>query len=303
MRYFVDVTDQTSPDAATPGAPALPPRRFDPGTAVTSISAPRGWPGLALGEAWDYRSICLVLAQRALKVRYRQTLVGVAWVLIQPLALMAVFTVFFGLLARLPTEGVPYPLFYLSALSLWQVMVKVLNEGTASVVANASLVNRVYFPRVYFPVSVAIASLVDLIVNTIALAMVMLVFGVAPTPAIVIAPLLVAVGYATVLGCAFYLSALNVAYRDVGVMLPLIAQVWFFVTPILYSPSIVPANFQWLYYLNPLALVIGGYRWLLFGTTPPPTVAWPLAISVAAFVCVTGYAFFRRRQATFADVV
>jgi lipopolysaccharide transport system permease protein len=276
---------------------ASPPR------APTVIEPPAGWPRLGLDEAWRLRSICLVLAHRSLKVRYRQTAVGVVWALLQPLALMAIFTIFFGVLARLPSDGVPYPVYFFSALAVWQVVAKVLTEGTGSVVANSALVNRVYFPRVYFPFAVALATLVDLFFNLVALTVLMVLYRIVPATTVVLVPVLILIAYATSLGVVLWLSALNVAFRDVTVLLPVIVQAWFFITPVIYSASIVPPAWYWLYYLNPMALVVSGIRWALFDTPPPPPVAWPEGIIVGAALAVSGYIFFRRREPAFSDVV
>jgi lipopolysaccharide transport system permease protein len=269
----------------------------------TVIRPPGSWPGLGLAEAWRHKSIVVVLARRNLKVRYRQTVVGAGWAMAQPILLMLVFTVFLGLLARLPSDGVPYPVFFLAALAIWQVTTKVLNEGSNSVVANSALVNRVYFPRIYFPVSVALASIVDLIFNGLALAIVLLAFGFLPGWGVLVLPVLIAITYATSLGAAFWLSAVNVAYRDVAVVLAFLTQLWFFTTPIIYPASIVPGPYVLLYYINPMALVITGVRSALLGTPPPPPEAWPIAIAMALLVLVTGYIFFRRRESTFSDVI
>lgn len=277
-------------DAALPAAP-------------TVIRPPRRWPGLDLAEAWAQRSICLVLAKRNIKVRYRQTIVGAGWAVLQPLMLMLIFTVFFGLLARVPSDGVPYPVFFLTGLAIWQVAAKVLAEGGPSVVANAALVSRVYFPRVYFPTSIAIASLVDLAFNALALALVVLAFGFGPTWPLLVVPVLVAITYATSLGVAFWLSAINVAFRDVAVLLAFLIQLWFFTTPILYPASIVPPPYEFLYYLNPMALVVTALRWAVLETPGPPLVAWPLGVGVAALLLATGYIFFRKREPTFADAI
>lgn len=269
----------------------------------TVIRPPGSWPGLGLAEAWRHRSIVFVLAKRNLKVRYRQTVVGAGWAMAQPILLMLVFTVFFGLLVRLPSDGVPYPVFFLAALAIWQVATKVLNEGSTSVVANSALVNRVYFPRIYFPASVALASLVDLLFNGLALGILLLAFGFVPGWSLLVLPAFVAITYATSLGAALWLSAINVAYRDVAVVLAFLTQLWFFTTPIIYPVSIIPEQYVLFYYLNPMALVITGVRSALLGTPPPPLEAWPTAISVCLLVLVTGYLFFRRREATFSDVI
>jgi lipopolysaccharide transport system permease protein len=270
---------------------------------VTIIRPPGRWPGLGLGELWRYRSICLVLAKRNLKVRYRQTLIGAGWAVLQPIMLMLVFTIFLGLLARIPSDGVPYPVFFLTALAIWQVAAKVLSEGSSSVVANAALVNRVYFPRVLFPASVALASLVDLAFNGLALALVLLAFGFIPGWEIMILPALIAITYATSLGIAFWLSAVNVAFRDVAVLLAFLTQLWFFTTPIIYPASIVPEPYHLLYFLNPMALVVTSARWALLGTPAPPLEAWAVGVAVALLLLVTGYIFFRQRERTFADVI
>ena len=272
-------------------------------TAPTVIRPPARWPGFALGELWRYRSICRVLARRNLKVRYRQTVIGASWAVLQPVMLMLVFTIFFGFLVRVPSDAVPYPVFFLTALSIWQVAVKVLAEGSSSVVANAALVNRVYFPRAYFPISVALASLVDLAFNGLALVVVLVAFGFIPGWQVTIVPVLIAITYATSLGAAFWLSAVNVAFRDVAVVLGFVTQLWFFTTPIIYSASIIPQEYEPLYYLNPMALVVTSARWAFLGTPPPPLVAWPLATAVALLLLITGYLFFRRRERTFSDVI
>ncbi len=305
MRYWRAVTRQPDQPGATAAMTRTAPTTIvDPASlAITILRPPTRWPGWGLREAWDFRSICMVLARRALKVRYRQTVVGVAWALIQPLALVLIFTIFFGLLARLPSQGVPYPLFYMSGLAIWQVVSKVLSEGTGSVVANGALVNRVYFPRVYFPLSTAIASLVDLAVNGIALAFLMVLYGFLPGIGIITLPILIVVAYAVSLGLAMLLAALNVAYRDVGVMLPLLTQIWFFITPLIYASTIIPERFQWLYYLNPMALVVTGMRWALLGTPPPPWFAWPEGVVISLLVLAGGYLVFRRRETAFADIV
>lgn len=269
----------------------------------TIIRPPGRWPGLGLAEAWRQRSICLVLAKRNLKARYRQTVLGAGWAVLQPLMLMLVFTVFFGLLVRLPSDGVPYPVFFLTGLAVWQVAAKVVAEGSPSVVANAALVSRVYFPRIYFPTSIAIASLVDLTFNALALAVLVVAFGFVPAWPLLVVPVLIAITYATSLGVAFWLSAINVAFRDVAVLLAFVIQLWFFTTPIIYPASIVPPPYEFLYYLNPMALVVTALRWAVLGTPAPPAEAWPLGAGLAALLLVTGYIFFRKREPTFTDAI
>jgi lipopolysaccharide transport system permease protein len=269
----------------------------------TTIRPPARWPGLGLTEAWRFRSICFVLVRRTLKVRYRQTFLGAAWTVLQPILLMLVFTVFFGLLAKTPSQGLPHPVFYFLGLLPWQIIARALAEGSASVVANAGLINKVYFPRVYFPAAAALSSLVDFLFGLVALVVLLFIFRITPGWQVLVVPVLVAVALSAGLGISLWLSALNAAYRDVAQLLPSLTQMWFFATPIIYPSAIVPKEFQTLYYLNPMALVVDGFRWAFAGTAAPPPIAWELGIAVAALFLVSGYLFFRHRDPTFADVV
>jgi lipopolysaccharide transport system permease protein len=292
------VTRPRSPTpAAVPGAaPALAPT-------VIVIRPPQRWPQLGLSEFWRYRNICFVLARRNLMVRYRQTLVGAAWALLQPLLLMAVFTVFFGVLGRIPSGNLPYPVFFFLGLLPWQMVAKILNEGSASVVASAALVTRVYLPRGYFPTAVALASLIDFALATVALVALLLLFGILPGPAAVVTPVFVALAWITGLGVAYWLSALNVAYRDIAQLLPFLTQLWMFSSPIIYPTTIVPEAYRFLYFLNPMALVVSGFRWSIGGEPAPPPEAWAISSTVAVLLLVSGYMFFRQRERTFADLI
>jgi lipopolysaccharide transport system permease protein len=249
------------------------------------------------------RSISVVLAKRNLMVRYRQTAIGAGWALLQPLLLMGLFTIFFGLLGRLPSGGLPYPIFYLLGLVPWQMVSKILTEGSTSIVANGALVTRVYLPRAYFPASVALASLVDLSVGMVALTVLLLLFNVIPGPNVVFALPLVAVAWISGLGVAYWLSALNVAYRDIAQLLPFLAQLWMFSSPIIYPSTLIPEAFRAIYFLNPIALVVTGFRWAIGGAAAPPPEAWPLGIGVAILILISGYIFFRTRERTFSDVI
>lgn len=286
---------------STVGRAAL--RRAPPEQAVTTIRPPGRWPGLGLGEVWRYRSICMVLARRNLKVRYRQTVVGAGWAIVQPIMLMLVFTLFFGLLARLPSGGLPYPVFFYLGLLPWHMVGKILTEGSTSVVANSALVTRVYLPRIYFPTSVALGSLADLAFGTVALTLLLVVFGIVPGPEVILAPVFIVIAWAAGLGVAYWLSAVNVAYRDVTQLLPFLAQLWMFGSPIIYPSSIIPDPYRALYFLNPLALVIEGFRWVIADAPSPPPEAWLLGTSVAVVLLVTGYMFFRQRERSFSDLV
>jgi lipopolysaccharide transport system permease protein len=268
----------------------------------TVIRPPQRWPTLGLREAWDARGICLVLASRSIKVRYRQSVVGIGWVVLQPLLLAAVFTAFFSVMAR-SSGDVPFPVFFLAGLFIWQFVARVLGEGTNSVTSNGALVTRVYLPRVFFPASVVLAGLVDLLFTSLALLVVMALYGLVPQPTVVLAPVLVAIAAATALGAALWLSSLSVSYRDIFVLLPVLTQLWFFASPILYSVDTVSPELLGFYYLNPMALVVTGMRWSILGLAAPPPEAWILGVSVSVALLVSGYLVFRHREPTFADVI
>jgi lipopolysaccharide transport system permease protein len=267
------------------------------------IRPPGGWPGLGLGELWDSRAILLVLARRALMVRYRQTVIGAAWVIIQPVSLMLVFTIFFGILARLPSDGLPYPVFIFIGLLVWHKVGRLLMEGSTSLVTNSALITKVYFPRAFLPTSIALASLVDLAFGTVALAVLLVIFSIVPGWPILTVPLLLLLAIAAGLGAALWLSALHVKYRDVLQLLPFLLQMWFFSTPIIYSSSIVPEPLRTFYWLNPMAGVVTGLRWAFANAPAPPAEALLIGGTVAVAMLISGYVFFRYREPTFSDVV
>jgi lipopolysaccharide transport system permease protein len=235
-------------------------------------------------------------------VRYRQTVVGAAWTLLQPLSMMAVFTIFFGILAAVPSQGVPYPVFVYAGLLVYQIAAKILNEGATSVVNNAPLLGKIYFPRAFLPLSVAFASLVDLLFSLIAFVPLLLFYGIIPGPQVVLLPLFLGIGWAGAVGVTLWLAALNARYRDVTQLLPFLSQIWMFVSPVIYSSTIVPASFVALFWLNPLAIAIDGMRWTVTGIAPP-LEEWIIGATMAIVLLVSGYVFFRRREASFPDVV
>ena len=277
--------------------------RAHAGTAGTLIRPPKRWPGLAFAELLQQRAICLVLTRRNLMVRYRQTVIGASWSVLQPLLLMLVFTVFFGLVVQLPADGLPYPLFLFLGLLPWQMVAKITSEGSTSVVNNATLVTRVYFPRAYFPISVALASLVDLALSSIALAALLIFFGVTPGVQLLATPIFVALAWFTGLGVSLFLSSINVAYRDVTQLLPFFVQLWMFSSPIIYPSSVIPEPYRAFYFLNPMVLVIDGFRWAIAGAVAPSLAEWIIGSSAAAVIVAVGYAFFRLREPSFADVI
>lgn len=269
----------------------------------TVIEPPARWPRLDLGELWRFRAICLVLVERMLKVRYKQTIIGAGWAVIQPLMLMLVFTVFFGVLAQMPSEGTPYPLFVFTGLVVWQSVARVLADASASIVLNGHLVTKIYFPRVYLPIAVLLSSLVDLFFGLLALAVLMLIYGIAPGWSALLVPFWLLIACATVLGISLWLAALYAAYRDIGHLLPFLTQIWMFMTPVIYPSSMVPEAYRDLYAINPLVAVVEGFRWAFTGAPPPERQTVLVGTVVAAALLATGFLFFRKREPAFSDVV
>ena len=267
------------------------------------IEPTRGWVGLRLHEVVAYRELLFFLVWRDLKVRYKQTILGVAWAVLQPLLTMIVFALFFGRLARVPSDGVPYPLFAYTGLVPWTFFVTGLTMSSNSLVGSANLITKVYFPRLTIPLAPVLAALVDLALAFPLLFGLMWWHDATPTAHVVWLPLFIALAFATALGVGLWLSALNVHFRDVRHVVPFLTQLWMFATPIAYPSSLLPEKWRTLYALNPMVGVVEGFRWSLLGTStrPGPMI---LVSSIAALVLlVSGAFFFRRMERTFADVV
>lgn len=264
----------------------------------------RGWAGLNLRDLWKYRELIYFLTWRDIKVRYKQALLGVAWAILQPILTMVIFSVILGYLLNVPTDnGVPYPVFSFVALLPWQLFANALQRTSASLVGNANLLTKVYFPRLVIPVSAVGAGLVDFAISFLVLIGLMLFYRIQPTWNILWLPLLVLLALLTAIAVGLWLSALNVQYRDVQHMVPFVIQAWFYASPVVYSASIIPsAKWQLVYALNPMAGVIQGFRWALLGTQAPDA---SLAVSSAVVVVllISGLFFFKRMERTFADIV
>jgi lipopolysaccharide transport system permease protein len=271
------------------------------GEATVVIRPRRGVELLDLREIWAYRELLGFLAWRDLKVRYKQTGIGVAWAILQPLAMMAVFTVFFGRLARLPSDGLPYPIFALSALLPWGLFARVMASSADSLVRDQRLISKVYFPRLIVPISSSLAALVDFAISFVLLVGLMAIYRLVPGSAILLFPLLTLLLLAAALGVGFWLSALNVEFRDVQHTLPFLTQLWFFLTPVVYPVTLVPDVYRAIYALNPMVGVVEGFRWALLGTTPPPATELLVSALVAAVLLITGLLYFRSRERGFAD--
>lgn len=262
------------------------------------------WIDLKLKALWEYRELLYFLAWRDLKARYAQTTVGLAWAVLQPLAMMVMFTMVFGRLANMPSDGVPYPVFAYAALVPWTFLAKGVDRGSSSVVAETNLVTKVYFPRIIVPFSAVLGGLVDFGISFVLLFAMMAWYGVTPGWGILALPILIGLTVATALSVSFWFAAIYVKYRDVGAVIPLVIQLWMFASPVVYPLSMVPKAWQSLYSVNPLVGIIEGYRWALLGTNVPDL--FYLLGQGALMVMVLflgGIAYFNRTERTFADVI
>lgn len=270
---------------------------------VFVIRPTRGLRFLDLRELLAYRELVYFLTWRDIKVRYKQTAIGVAWAILQPLAMMIVFTLFFGTLAKVPSEGVPYPLFAFTALLPWQLFSRTISESTNSLITDQRLITRVYFPRIIVPLATTLAAIVDFMVATVLLVVLMVFYGITPGATVIWLPFFVVLMLVTALGVGFWLSALNVEYRDVMYTVPFINQFWFFLTPVVYPSSLVPEKWRVLYGLNPMTGVVEGFRWALLGIGEGPSPMLVASTLVAVLLFISGIIWFRRRERTFVDVI
>ena len=262
-----------------------------------------GWTAAGLKELWEYRELLYFLTWRDIKVRYKQTVLGAAWAIIQPFFMMVVFSLFFGYLAKVPSDGIPYPIFAYCALLPWQLFAHALTESSNSLVANERLITKVYFPRLVVPISAVLGGLLDFAIAFVILLLMMAYYGVRPTWAIVTLPAFLLLAMLTALGVGLWLSALNVKYRDVRYTISFVIQFWLFATPVAYSSSIVPARWRALYGLNPMAGVVEGFRWALLGKSEGPGALLAVSVAVVILILIGGLYYFRRMEAEFADVV
>jgi lipopolysaccharide transport system permease protein len=266
------------------------------------IEPPRGWLELHLKEVWDYRELLYFFVWRDVKVRYKQTAIGVLWVVLQPLMTMGVFTIFFGRLAKLPSQGLPYPVFYFCALVPWSYFAQALNNCTSILVANQGVITKVYFPRLVLPLAAVCSGLVDCTIGVAVMILLTLGFGIRPPGTIVLVPALLLLAILTALGVGLWTSALNALYRDVASIIPFLVQFWMLASPVAYPSSLVPSKWRWLYELNPMAGVIDGFRWAVTGRGQPP-VQMLASAAMVAVVLVGGLFFFQRVEGTVVDRV
>ena len=270
---------------------------------ITLIRPKRGLASVDTREVWRYRELLWFLAQRDIRVRYKQTILGAAWAILQPLLTMLVFTLIFGRLAGIPTDGVPYPVFAFCGLLPWGLFAFALTQSSSSLVANQRLITKVYFPRLIVPMASVVCGLVDFVVALPVLAGLMLYYGILPSPALIALPLLILLALLTALAVGLWLSALNAAYRDVQYAIPFLVQLWLFATPVAYPASLVPERFRWLLGLNPMTGVVEGFRWALLGQGAPDLSLLAISSGAVLLLLVGGLFFFRRMERELADVV
>jgi lipopolysaccharide transport system permease protein len=267
------------------------------------IEPPNHWFELRLSDLWAYRELLYFLVWRDVKIRYKQTAIGVAWVVMQPLLTMLVATLFFGKLAKLPSQGLPYSVFCFAAVVPWTYFSTALTSATNVMVENQRVITKVYFPRLVLPFSSALSGLVDFTIGFLVLLLYTLSYGIRPAWTLLLLPLFLLLAVLTVLGVGLWLSALNALYRDVKYLTPFLVQFWMLASPVYYSSSMVPERYRWIYGLNPMAGVIDGFRWALTGTGHPPASSLYASVAIVAVIAVSGLVFFNRMEGSIADRV
>ena len=270
------------------------------------IQPTRGMASLQLKALWEYRELLGFLVWRDVKVRYKQTALGVAWIILQPLVSMVIFTLLFGVLLNAPSNGAPYPIFAYAGLLPWNYFAGSLTRSSQSLVGSANLITKVYFPRLVIPISGVLGGLVDFAVSSVVLGILMLVYRIAPTANIIWLPFFLLLAMATALGFGLWLAALNVRFRDVNYLTPFLVQIWMYLTPVIYSVTLIPEQYRWLLALNPMTGVVEGFRWALLGgvmAVEPPGALFAVSVGISLVVLVTGAIFFRSTERTFADII
>ena len=280
--------------------PTLAPSRDD--VPWIHITPSQGWVPIRLAELWQYRELLYFLSWRDVKTRYKQTALGVAWAIIQPFFTMVIFSLFFGRLANIPSDNIPYPIFAYVALVPWSFFANGLAQASTSLVLGSTIITKVYFPRLAMPIAAVLSGVVDFALAFVVLLGMMLYYGVVPTPKIVLLPLFLALALITSLGVALWLSALYVQYRDIRQVVPFLVQLWLFSTPVAYPSSLLSEPWRTVYGLNPMVGVVEGFRWVLLGTAAPGPMVL-VSTLVALAILIGGAFYFRRMEKTFADVV
>lgn len=269
---------------------------------VILIRPSRGWVSLKLADLWEYRELLYFLTWRDIKVRYKQTALGISWAVIQPFFSMVVFSLFFGHLAKIPSDGIPYPIFTFAALLPWNYFAQSLTQASNSLVGNANLIRKIYFPRLVIPISSVLSGVVDFAIAFVVLLAMMLYYAIIPSPRLILLPLFLLLALITALGVGMWFSALNVRYRDVRYVLPFVIQFWMFATPVVYPSSLLAEPWRTFYGLNPMVGVIEGIRWTLLDTAPPQPMLM-VSILVSLTILISGVFYFRKMEKVFADLV
>lgn len=281
---------------------SVPAKPFE--AAVVRIDSRRGWFALDLAEVWAYRDLIYFFVWRDIKVRYKQTVIGAAWAILQPVLTMLVFSLFFGKLAKIPSQGLPYPIFYYTALLPWMYFATAMQGATNVVVEQQRMITKIYFPRVVLPIASVMSGLVDFAISFVVLLVIMAVYHVTPAAGAVLwLPLFTLLAVLTALGVGLWLSALNAMYRDVRYVVPFLVQFWLFASPVAYPSSLVPGKWRWLYGLNPMAGVIEGFRWSLTGHGDPPSILVAASSLAVVLVVLSGLVYYHAVEGVIADVV
>jgi lipopolysaccharide transport system permease protein len=270
---------------------------------VLKIRPTRGWVSLNLPDLWHYRELIYFLTWRDIRVRYKQTVLGAGWAILQPILTMVVFSIFFGKLAKMPSDGIPYPLFSLCAIVPWTFFANGMNQASNSLVGAAHVIKKIYFPRLSLPIATIVACLVDFGISMVVTLVFMATYGVYPSAKMLFLPAYLLLAFAIALGVGLWLSALYVQYRDVRYIVPFLVQFWMYATPIAYPSSLLKGVWRDIYALNPMVTVVEGFRWAMLGATPPNQAMVTLSCAVTLVVLLTGLFFFRRVERTFADIV
>jgi lipopolysaccharide transport system permease protein len=291
---MASVTSSSAVTSLSSPAPAPP---------TVIIEPPRGWLDLRLADVWEYRELLYFFVWRDVKVRYKQTIIGVVWVVLQPLLTMGVFTIFFGRLAKLPSEGLPYPVFYFAALVPWAYFSVSLSACTAILVGNQHVITKVYFPRLVLPFAAVCTGLLDLAIGFVVMMIITLAYGFRPSPAILLIPLFVLLAQMTALAVGLWTCALNALYLDMAAIVPFVIQFLMLASPVAYSSTLVPPRWRALYHLNPMADVIDGFRWSVTGHGHAPGPMIFVAAGMVALVLAGGLMFFQRVEGTVVDRV
>jgi len=272
-------------------------------TKETIIRPQKGLLGVNYVELWEFRDLLLALVVRNLKARYKQSLLGVTWVIIRPLISMAIFTVLFGRIAKFPSDGIPYPIFVFLGLIPWAYFSSSVGGGTGSLVSNSGLISKIYFPRLILPISTNISNGVDFLISMVVLCIMMFFYNIVPQAKIVFIPLIVLGFFLTSIGPGLFFGALNVKYRDVGHAISFVVQIWMYITPVIYPLSFIPEQFRFYLYFNPMAGLIEAFRYCMLGTTELNVAGLSLSVAMSFLFLIVGVVFFRNTERTFADVI